>query len=231
MRPTDIVASPELLYICTDFLKGKFYLKGDGAWVRVDFPNSLTDPLVFLGSPDYVGDYWIVPQVGEVDVNGFTARVMVPSCVTADLSRSQIGVPYIAWYKTAGKDYFADYASLKTLAASPTIQYHTFSFFADDWERQSLNYVVLAQIQNMAAVEEQASEFNLTPYVSAKASLASFGNKYFITLSGSISTYSPTVTVAVMALGDLLLTNVGAMDMEVRQVSSPDIVPTKSVVK
>lgn len=76
----------------------------------------------------------------------------------------------------------------------------------------------------MAAVEEQASEFNLTPYVSAKASLASFGNKYFITLSGSISTYSPTVTVAVMALGDLLLTNVGAMDMEVRSLHTVDAV-------
>ncbi|CDJ36144.1 thrombospondin type 1 domain-containing protein, putative [Eimeria mitis] len=199
-----------------DLVKGKIYLKGDAAWVRVDFPHSLTNPLVFLGSPDYIGDYAIVPQVGEVDANGFTARVMVPSCVTADLSRTRISVPYIAWHKTAGQDYFADFALLARPENSPTIENHTYTFSVEDWHRISSNYVVLTQIQNMAAIAEKATEFNVTPYVHAIGSVASAGDKYTISLSTSISTYSPTVVVAIMALGASLPTHFGGVDIELK---------------
>ncbi|CDI83742.1 thrombospondin type 1 domain-containing protein, putative [Eimeria praecox] len=199
-----------------DFVKGKIYLKGDGAWVRVDFPNSLINPLVFLGSPDYIGDYGIVPQVGEVDVNGFTARVMVPPCITADLSRTEIGVPYIVWCKTAGQDYFSDYAVLTGFLDSSTAQYHTYSFFAQDWDRISSDYTVLVQIQNMASIEENATEFNQTPYAHARGSVGSGGKKYFITLSSFIATNSPTVVVAIMALGATLPPNFGGADIELQ---------------
>ncbi|CDJ48386.1 thrombospondin type 1 domain-containing protein, putative [Eimeria brunetti] len=197
-----------------DILKGKIYLKGDGAWVTVDFPNSLTNPLVFLGSPDYIGDYAIVPQVGNVDNKGFTARIMVPPCITADLSRIQIGVPYIVWHKTAGQDYFADSVVLSRMGDSPTFKIHTYSFNCDDWDRISSDYVVLAQIQNMAAIQEKAAEYNVTPYVYVKGSVFSRGKKYTITLSTSIATYSPNVVVAVMALGASLPTNFGGVEIE-----------------
>lgn len=57
------MASSSVMYINADFVKGKVTVKGDGVWVRVDFPSTITDPLVFLGSPDFIGNYGIRAQV------------------------------------------------------------------------------------------------------------------------------------------------------------------------
>ncbi|CDJ64605.1 hypothetical protein, conserved [Eimeria necatrix] len=129
------------MYINADFVKGKVTVKGDGIWVRVDFPSTITDPLVFLGSPDFIGNYGI---------------------------------------------------------------------------RAQAEYVVLAQIQNMASVVEDALEFNTTPYVFAKGSVEYRLKRFYISLSSSIMTNAPKVIIGIMALGSALSTNFGTAKISLR---------------
>ncbi|OEH77655.1 thrombospondin type 1 domain-containing protein [Cyclospora cayetanensis] len=167
------------MHVHSDILRGKATVRGDGSWVRVDFPTPMKEALVFLGSLDSISDYSLVPQVGEVDKDGFTVRVTVPSCVVTDLSRTHFSVPYLAWKKTSGSNYIAASITLKMTKGLSGYDTYSRTYHLETSIAKNDDYLTLMQIQNMKAVEDGASEFNTTPYVSVKGDvLVDSGEKY-----------------------------------------------------
>ncbi|KAL8454259.1 hypothetical protein Emed_000368 [Eimeria media] len=186
-----------------DFFKGKLKLSGDGAWTRVDFPSRLTQPAVFLGTPNYIGEFMLIPQllVGTVDAKGFTARVVVPSCLHADLTGKTIVVPYLALPQTVEGDFLAMTARLNRdpNAAEFDTKKHAYAYRS--WDGENAEYIVFVQIQNMADILDQATEDVKTPYAFAVAD-GKLQNKYVhFRMSAPISSTSSFVRVAILVLG------------------------------
>ncbi|KAL8273854.1 hypothetical protein Esti_002177 [Eimeria stiedai] len=183
------------------FFKGKLQLKADGAWVRVNFPTRLTLPLVLLGSPNYVGDFMLIPQVGTVDSNGFTVRVVVPSCVSADLTKRPIVVPYLALPETLRSDYLATTVLLTKNARARQFGTETHAYIYRAWNQVSADNVVFVQIQNMASIVDQARETSTTPYVFAVADGKMRKKTVYLALSAPLKTSHSFLSLAIVVLG------------------------------
>lgn len=72
-------------------------------------------------------------QVGAVDTNGFTARVMVPPCVTADLTKTQVVVPYFALTTMNTSDSFVHRVRLNKLESDPGYDAQVKAYTNQSW--------------------------------------------------------------------------------------------------
>lgn len=80
-----------------------------------------------------------------MDDNGFTARAVVPPCISADFSTTQIAVPYIVWRKTVGTDYFAEHVELTSLSGSSKFNAQSHSYDIDAWDPLSVRHHILVE--------------------------------------------------------------------------------------
>ncbi|XP_026191790.1 uncharacterized protein LOC113146996 [Cyclospora cayetanensis] len=203
------------MHVHSDILRGKATVRGDGSWVRVDFPTPMKEALVFLGSLDSISDYSLVPQVGEVDKDGFTVRVTVPSCVVTDLSRTHFSVPYLAWKKTSGSNYIAASITLKMTKGLSGYDTYSRTYHLETSIAKNDDYLTLMQIQNMKAVEDGASEFNTTPYVSVRGFTNPATQSVTYSFSDTVYSVVSSVSIAVFIIGSAGPASLGGAKLQV----------------
>ncbi|KAL8425720.1 hypothetical protein Efla_003098 [Eimeria flavescens] len=196
--------------------RGKVVVKGDGKWVRLDFPTRLKEPVVFLGTPNNIKATMMIPQVGVVDGTGFSARIMVPPCSGTDLANEEVLVPYLALPRMEELDYFARIVKLTKGEGIPQFGTEEHGYNYKPWSKQSGSYIVLAQIQNMAEIEKGATESITTPYAYAKSDGKIEGTKVFFHFSDPLKTALATVDVALLVVGSSFVDNLAKGQAELK---------------